>query len=269
MSQENVELARRAYEAFNRGDLDGMVADFAPTFQYVPTGAIPGAGDPYRGRWKEFVRWFMGEFDDARVEIRELTEAGDQVLASLTLRGRGKQSGVEASWDVWHVWTVRDGKLIHGQGFARGDEALEAAGLREQATSQENVEILHQAFDAFNRRDLDAFLALCDPELEFVSYWMQVEGGGPYRGHDGVREWWEGLFAVYPDFTGELEEVRDLGDRTIARMHVHGRGVESDVPIDLSDEAMWHVAGYRHGKVIWWHFFGSEADALEAAGVQE
>jgi hypothetical protein len=77
------------------------------------------------------------------------------------------------------------------------------------------------------------------------------------------------LFAVYPDFTGEIEEVRDLGDRTIARMHVHGRGVESDVPIDLSDEAMWHVAGYRHGKVIWWHFFGSEADALEAAGLRE
>jgi hypothetical protein len=45
--------------------------------------------------------------------------------------------------------------------------------------------------------------------------------------------------------------------------------VESDVPIDLSDEAMWHVAGYRHGKVIWWHFFGSEADALEAAGLRE
>ena len=133
MSQENVELARRAYEAFNRGDLDGMVADFASTFEYVPTGAIPGAGDAHPGPegWKEFVRGFMGEFENARVEVRELTEAGDQVLASLTLRGRGKQSGVEASWDVWHVWTVRDGKFVHGQGFARSDEALEATGLRE------------------------------------------------------------------------------------------------------------------------------------------
>jgi ketosteroid isomerase-like protein len=57
MSQENVELARRAYEAFNRGDLDGMVADFASTFEYVPTGAIPGAGDAHPGPegWKEFV----------------------------------------------------------------------------------------------------------------------------------------------------------------------------------------------------------------------
>ena len=131
MSQENVERVHRAYEAFNRRDLDGMVTDFASTFEYVPTGAIPGAGDAYRGAegWKEFVAWFMSEFENPRVEVRELTEAGDHVLASLTLRGRGKQSGAEASWDVWHVWTVRDGKFVHGQGFARSDEALEAAGL--------------------------------------------------------------------------------------------------------------------------------------------
>ena len=42
MSQENVEIARRAYEAFNRGDLQAMVADLAPNFEYATTGAIPG-----------------------------------------------------------------------------------------------------------------------------------------------------------------------------------------------------------------------------------
>jgi ketosteroid isomerase-like protein len=55
--------------------------------------------------------------------------------------------------------------------------------------SQENVELLHRAYDAFNRRDLDALLALCDPDVEFISYTMQVERGDPYRGHDGVRSW--------------------------------------------------------------------------------
>jgi ketosteroid isomerase-like protein len=49
MSQENVEIARRAYEAFNRGDLDNLVADFAPTFEYVTTGAVPGAGGRLSG----------------------------------------------------------------------------------------------------------------------------------------------------------------------------------------------------------------------------
>jgi ketosteroid isomerase-like protein len=42
VSQENIELARRAYEAFNRGELEGMVADFAPNFEFLTTGSIPG-----------------------------------------------------------------------------------------------------------------------------------------------------------------------------------------------------------------------------------
>ena len=132
--------------------------------------------------------------------------------------------------------------------------------------SQENVELFHQAIDAFNRRDLDGFLALCDPDMEFISYLAQVEGGSPYRGHDGVRDWWERILDVYPDFTGEIEEVRDLGDRTFTRMRAHGRGVESDAPMS---QTMWQVAAYRHGKTTGWRFFASEAEALEAAGLED
>jgi ketosteroid isomerase-like protein len=134
MSQENVEVCRRAYEAFNRGDSEGMVADFAEEFEYVSTGALPDARGVYRGPkgWTDFVGWLRSEFESPRVEINELTEGrGDQVLASVTLRGRGKQSGVEASWDVWHLWTVENGKVVHGHGFTSKTEALEAAGLRE------------------------------------------------------------------------------------------------------------------------------------------
>jgi ketosteroid isomerase-like protein len=132
--------------------------------------------------------------------------------------------------------------------------------------SQENVALALRAYDAFNRRDLDAFLALCDPDVEFISYLMQVEGGDPYRGHDGIRSWWERLLAVYPDFTTQIEEVRELGDLTFARIRIHGRGLESDAPMD---QAVWQVADYRHGKVIWWRFTRSEADALAAAGLRE
>ncbi len=126
-------MAGRGYEAYNRGDLDAAVADFAPTFEYVTTGAIPGVTGVYRGpeAWKEFVAWTWSEFDDPRFEVHELTDAGSQVLASVTLRGRGKQSGAEVSWNLWHLWTVRDGQVVRGQAFAASDEALEAAGLRE------------------------------------------------------------------------------------------------------------------------------------------
>jgi uncharacterized protein len=132
MSEENVEVVRRGYEAFNRGDLDGMVADFAPTFEYVASGAVPGTGGVYRGPegLKEFMGWF-GEFSGARAEINELIDAGDQVLVGITARGRGKQSGVESGWHVWHLWTLREGKIVRGQGFTDRAAVLEAAGLRE------------------------------------------------------------------------------------------------------------------------------------------
>jgi ketosteroid isomerase-like protein len=73
----------------------------------------------------------LSEFDDASAEIYELTDAGDQVVASITNRGRGKRSGVEVSWDIWQVWSLRDGKVVRGQAFTNREEALEAAGLSE------------------------------------------------------------------------------------------------------------------------------------------
>ena len=131
MSQENVEMVRRGFEAFNRGDLEGVAAEFAPDFEYVASGTIPGVGGVYRGPegYRRFQEAFWAEFADGRAEINELIEAGDQVLVSATVRGRGKQSGVEASWDFWQLWTVQDGKVVRGQAFISRAEALEAAGL--------------------------------------------------------------------------------------------------------------------------------------------
>jgi ketosteroid isomerase-like protein len=132
--------------------------------------------------------------------------------------------------------------------------------------SKENVERLYRAYDAFNRRDLDAYLALIDPEVELTPRIMELEGGSYYRGHDGVREWWRTLFAVFPDFSTEIVEVRDLGDSLIVAVRVRGHGVEGGAPIE---EVWWQTIKVRDGKATWWRNFGSEAEALEAAGLEE
>jgi hypothetical protein len=72
--------------------------------------------------------------------------------------------------------------------------------------SEENVELLHRAIAAFNRRDLDGYLALQDSGVEFTPYERAVEGLGPYRGHAGIRTWWEESFAALPDLSSELFE---------------------------------------------------------------
>src|SRR5512133_1636178 len=112
MSAENVEIVRRAVEAFNRGDLDAAVADFAPDCEYISSGAIPGATDTYRGPegYKRFAGWLLDQFDDVRLELNEIIGEGDQVVVSFNNRGRGKHGGPETTWQVWQVWTFSDGK---------------------------------------------------------------------------------------------------------------------------------------------------------------
>ena len=133
--------------------------------------------------------------------------------------------------------------------------------------SQENVELARRAYEALNRRDFDAFIALIDPEVEFTTRFMEMEGDASYRGHDGVREWWRTLLAVFPDFSMEVLEVRaDLGDSGILALRVRGHGLDSGVPFE---ERMWTAGKWRDGKVTWWRNCGSEAEALEALGLSE
>jgi ketosteroid isomerase-like protein len=132
--------------------------------------------------------------------------------------------------------------------------------------SQENVERVHRAYDAFNRRDLDAFVALMDPEVELMTRFMELEGDPYYRGHAGVREWWRELLAVFPDFNSEVLEVRDRDDSIIVAVRVRGHGVEGGVPFE---QVVWQAIKIRNGKATWWRNFGSEAEALEAAGLRE
>lgn len=127
-------MVRRAYEAFNRGDRETMIADLDPSFEYVPTGVLPDTVSVARGPegYVEFAGWLWDQFDDVRVELNELMDADDKVVAAVTLRGRGRQSGVETSWHLWHVWTFRQAKVVHGRAFTDRAEALEAARLSEQ-----------------------------------------------------------------------------------------------------------------------------------------
>lgn len=132
--------------------------------------------------------------------------------------------------------------------------------------SQENVEQQYRAADAFSRRDLDALLAICHPDIVLVSRHLELDGSGHLRGHAAVRRWWETLLSVYPDFTSEIEEVRDLGDVTVARQLFRGQGIKSGAQMEQSQ---WQVTRWRDNKAVWWRSFPTEAEALKAAGLRE
>ena len=131
MSQENVEIVRRVYDALSQGDFERALEDAEPDFEWMPPeqdiqGPVQGA---------ESLRRFLKDqneaFEDFRVEAEELKEHGDQVLALIRVRGRGRASGVEFDIRAATLWTFRGGRLIRGQVFPEREKALEAAGLRE------------------------------------------------------------------------------------------------------------------------------------------
>ena len=78
MSQENVEMVRRGFDAYQRGDLDAAVTDFASDCEFVPTGALPGGRGVYKGPegYKRYIGWITDEFEDAHVDVNGLTDAG-------------------------------------------------------------------------------------------------------------------------------------------------------------------------------------------------
>jgi ketosteroid isomerase-like protein len=130
--------------------------------------------------------------------------------------------------------------------------------------SHENVELAYRAVEAFNRRDLDALLALMDDDVEVVSRIVVFEGG--LRGHDGVRRWWQNWLDTWPDYEVEVVEVRDAGDVTVAAMRAMAHGAGSEVPFE---DTVWQLARWRARKCIVWRIFTNRSEAFEAAGLSE
>ena len=132
--------------------------------------------------------------------------------------------------------------------------------------SREDTELTHRGHDAFNRRDLAAYLALHHPDVEFIPYEVSVQGGEPYRGLEGVRTWWEDSLAVLPDLRSELDEVRDHGRRVFVSGRLYGQGAGSGASFE---RPLWQALEWRSGKLAWWRAFETEAEALEAVGLRE
>jgi ketosteroid isomerase-like protein len=133
MSQENVELVRRAFGVVTiPGDPEAMVAASHTDFEMHLVGV---AGEPVRyagaGGIREFFRDVAQSWESFRFKSTDLRDLGDRVLVLGHVRGRGRASGVEVD-DRW-AWIVelRGGRAVSLHGFLDHREALEAAGLSE------------------------------------------------------------------------------------------------------------------------------------------
>jgi ketosteroid isomerase-like protein len=125
--------------------------------------------------------------------------------------------------------------------------------------SRGDVETARKAWDALMRRDLDAFLERVDPEVEFNSLVAEAEGG-IYRGHDGVREWWNKMDDALGGLSYEVVEFADAGEGAVIVKLVASANV-SDVNVE---QTMWQALDIRAGRSIWWGVFRTEGEARAA-----
>lgn len=126
----------------------------------------------------------------------------------------------------------------------------------------EDIGLTQASIEALNRRDLDGFLGLMDPEVEVHSRIIAIEGG--LHGHDGVRRWWREWFSVFPDYEIEIEEVRELGGVIVAALRALGHGAGSNVPLE---DVVWMAGRWRDGKAVWWRISETLEEAMESAGL--
>jgi uncharacterized protein len=131
MSQENMEIARRAYEAFNRRDFDALLADWDPEVEWhqfteFPDRAVYPGPEELRDRFLKGQ--LVEQFGDFSIDIEELVDAGDHVVMLGHIVAHGSASGVPIRLRVVNILEFRDGKLFR---------AYDAAGPSQHVRSRD------------------------------------------------------------------------------------------------------------------------------------
>jgi len=131
--------------------------------------------------------------------------------------------------------------------------------------SQENVDVVQRAFDAINRRDKAAWLALVDPETECVPDrdWPEPD---VIRGREAVWDFYVGIFRALRGALEHVEVIEAGDDKLVTHLRADMQGEASGASVLVS---YWLVITFRNGKLLRVEYFAGRGEALEAVGLRE
>jgi ketosteroid isomerase-like protein len=133
MSQENVEIVRRAFDSINRGDVDAALEAAADDFEMDWSNSIGPLKGVYRGRPEVLRLWrsFLDAWDSLQWDPEEIIDVDEfRVIAVNHVRMSGRGSGADVEAIGVQLWTIREGEALSIKLYQSKDEALEAAGLQ-------------------------------------------------------------------------------------------------------------------------------------------
>ncbi len=131
MSQQNVEIVRRMYEAFHGADTEGALAHFDSEVAVDASSRVDGEVGRGRQDLLRIISSWLGAFEGWREEIEEMRDLGERVYVVATQQGRGKGSGLEIKTRYAVLYDVHDGRITGIALYMNPAEALAAAGLAE------------------------------------------------------------------------------------------------------------------------------------------
>jgi ketosteroid isomerase-like protein len=133
MSQENVEIVRQIFRAFNSEDIE-LVLTFTHTdFELEVPPALSAEPDIYRGHdgMRRYWESFQDAMDEIRLQPERLCDAGEAVVVAMKLTAKGRRTAIAVEQRIAGVWTIRDGKVMRIRAYVSLSEALAAARLAE------------------------------------------------------------------------------------------------------------------------------------------
>jgi ketosteroid isomerase-like protein len=134
MSEENVETAKRANAALNRGDFEGVVEVFAADAVLQDLQNAPDQPVTVEGveAIRQNLTLWAAAFDQLGADIEDYIDAPNAVICAAHWQGQGKTSGISIDVHQFDLYEFREGKVVRAVlGFRSKNEALEAAGLHE------------------------------------------------------------------------------------------------------------------------------------------
>jgi ketosteroid isomerase-like protein len=131
--------------------------------------------------------------------------------------------------------------------------------------SQANVESVRRGIDAWNRGDLDEWLAGFAPDAELHTT-GRFPDQGVYRGRAGLERYWAEIRAAAEEPSLSVSDLRAIGDRVFLAATGRGRGKRSKVPVE---GPIWFVTTLRDGLAVRVETYVDPKEALEAAGLRE
>ena len=253
MSEENVEVVRRAISAYNRRDFEALRAVNDPDIELDWTESLGLDAGVYRGHDDVFAffRQYFEAFPRIEIEPDRFIERGDAVVVSTSAQLVGRD-GIETSARSFMVFRVENGHVMR-------------LSVHQTMPELDLEELVRWAYAYFNREREPP--PTWHPDGEFVNA-REDPDHATYSGIEAIRKQHQGWFDSYPDLTVEPLEIRQNsdGDRVFVWAHFSGHGADSGAAMNME---LAHVLTVDdEGKTRRLEEFFDRAEALRAAGLE-